>query len=53
MYGKPSQSNALVRIAKWALVALLVMQLLAASQITRIELRCGAACQKITSGQEY
>lgn len=53
MFQQPGNANAFVRIAKWAIVALIVMQLLAASQMTRIELRCGAACQKVTSGQEY
>jgi hypothetical protein len=53
MFQMPSNSNAFIRIAKWAAVALLTLSLLNAANMTRVELRCGAACQRIVSGREY
>lgn len=53
MFNTPQHSSTFARIAKWAAIALLALSLLNAAHLTRVELRCGAACQRVVSGQEY
>lgn len=53
MFNAPQHSNALPRIAQWIIAILIAMLMLSAMREARVALRCGAACQKITSGQEY
>lgn len=54
MFAQPPSTNDFVKIAKWAIVALIALTLLNAGQNARMELRCGAACQRIVNhGQGY
>lgn len=53
MFNTPKHSNTLPRIAHWIIVTLIAMLLLSGVRTARVELRCGAACQQITSGREF
>jgi hypothetical protein len=53
MFKQPQHSNTFARIALSATLALLVFQLMAAANMTRVELRCGAACQQVVTGREF